>query len=329
MPLMEVYLPEAVSKSARVTVIVVNFNGGEMLADCLGSLTRQTIPPERILVVDNGSADGSLVHAQRIPGIEIMRLGANFGFAAANNKATQECATEFVALLNPDAIAEERWLEALVEAAREHPDTAAFGSLQLLRDRPGWVDGTGDEYHLSGLVWRAGHGRTRDQANEKPREIFSPCAAAALYRREALLDAGGFDEDFFCYVEDVDLGFRLRLLGYKALFVPGAVVHHAGYASTGGRGSRTALYYGHRNLVWAFVKNMPALLLWLLMPVHILMNIVAVFHKGGIGNLKVMLESKADAMAGIHGVIRKRRSIQKRRRASNLDIWRMLCKQMR
>jgi GT2 family glycosyltransferase len=322
-------LPEDVSKNTGVTVVVVNYNGGRMLGECLESLERQTMPPGRILVVDNGSVDGSLTHAESISGIEVMRLGANYGFAAANNRAIAQCTTEFVALLNPDAVADERWLEALVKAARQHPEAAAFGSLQLLRGRPGRVDGTGDEYHLSGLVWRADHGRTRDQASEVAREIFSPCAAAALYRRDALLEAGCFDEDFFCYVEDVDLGFRMRLLGYKALFVPGAVVHHAGYASSGGRSSDTALYYGHRNLVWAFVKNMPALLLLLLMPVHVLMNVALVVLKGAKGHFRVMLDSKADALADIPRMVLKRRQIQQRRRVSCLEVWRVLCKQMR
>jgi GT2 family glycosyltransferase len=111
------------------------------------------------------------------------------------------------------------------------------------------LDGVGDAYHISGLVWRMGHGEPVASFSEQVREVFSPCAAAALYRRSVLLEVGGFDEDFFCYVEDVDLGFRLRLAGHKALSVPDAVVYHVGSATTGGQHSDFAVYHGHRNLV--------------------------------------------------------------------------------
>jgi GT2 family glycosyltransferase len=104
------------------------------------------------------------------------------------------------------------------------------------------------------------HGTPASALKGSECEIFSPCAAAALYRRSALLEVGGFDEDFFCYVEDVDLGFRLRLAGYRCLYVPLSVAHHIGSGTTGGKNSDFSVYHGHRNLVWAFVKNMPGVL---------------------------------------------------------------------
>ena len=243
-----------------VAVVIVNWNSGMLLAKCLACLGKQSYPPTRILVMDNGSTDGSGDLVQGFPGVSVQRLGNNFGFAAANNKAVLECDTEYLALLNADAFPEKDWLDRLMGYAQEFPDVAMFVSRQMMSSEPGRIDGIGDIYHISGLIWRNGYSRGLHDDDLVSREIFSPCAGAALYRRDAFLEAGGFDEDYFCYVEDVDLGFRLRLRGQTCISVPDAVVHHVGSVSSGGRHSDFAIYHGHRNLVWTFVKNMPGFL---------------------------------------------------------------------
>lgn len=311
-----------------ITVVIVNWNGGRMLDQCVSHLMRQSRRPQRILIMDNGSTDGSADRVQVVAGVEVRFTGDNLGFARANNLAVRECDTEFVALLNPDAFPEEGWLESLFEAARVHPEVAAFGSRQMMHGAPNTLDGIGDVYHFSGLIWRDGHGRTLSETDEMDGEIFSPCAGAALYRRDALLDVGGFDEDYFCYVEDVDLGFRLRLAGYKSMYVPGSVVHHVGSASTGGQHSDFAVYHGHRNLVWAFVKNMPGALFWALLPAHVLLNVVTLIYFALHGQGGVMLRAKSDAVKGIPSAWHKRRKIQKHRRVSVLDIWGVLDKRL-
>lgn len=307
-----------------VTVVIVNWNGGDWLARCLEHLSRQSQAPAEILVMDNGSVDGSAEFAQSIGGVTVRRLGSNLGFAAAINRALPDCRTEFVALLNPDALPAPDWLAALLSAARAHPEVAAFGSRQLAYGRPGMLDGIGDVYHISGLVWRHGHGRPETSQDRVGREIFSPCAGAALYRREALLAVGGFDEDYFCYVEDVDLGFRLRLAGLTSEYVPQALVRHVGSAFSGGRHSDFAVYHGHRNLVWTYVKNMPGLLFWLLLPVHLLANLIMVLWLAARGQGAVALRAKRDALLGIPRMWAKRRRIQAGRRASLIAIWRVL-----
>jgi len=255
-------------------------------------------------------------------------LSANLGFAKANNLAIEECDTEFVALLNPDAFPEADWLSKLVQAAQARPEVAAFGSRQMLHGVPDTLDGTGDVYHISGLPWRNGHGLIQCEADSVAREIFCPCAAAAFFRRKALNEAGGFDEDFFCYVEDVDLGFRLRLMGHKSLYVPDAVVHHVGSGITGGRHSDFSVYYAHRNLVWAFIKNMPGILFWLLLPVHCLLNLVTLAYFSLHGQGKVIVRAKRDALKGIPAMWRKRQSIQANRHSTILAIWRVLDKRL-
>src|SRR5512138_814980 len=137
----------------------------------------------------------------------------------------------------------------LVVLAEAHQDTSSFSSRQLQANDPEFLDGAGDAYHVSGMAWRIGLGYPVKSYGLMPTSLFSPCAAAAMYLREAFLDVGGFDEDFFSYFEDVDLGFRLQLKGYRCLYVPGAVVHHVGSASLGQR-SDFAFYHSHRNLVW-------------------------------------------------------------------------------
>jgi GT2 family glycosyltransferase len=190
------------------------------------------------------------------------------------------------------------------------------------------IDGVGDVYHFSGLVWRRGYGRPVTSTDLVAGEIFSPCAGAALYRREALAKVTGFDEDYFCYVEDVDLGFRLRLAGFRSMYVPDAVVHHVGSATTGGQHSDFAVYHGHRNLVWTYVKNMPGWLFWACLPSHIAMNLLAVGVFAWRGKGKVILRAKRDALLGLPGMWRKRRDIQSRRVAPIGEIWRVLDKRL-
>lgn len=307
-----------------LTVIIVNWNGGHMLAQCLHDLVRQSIQPARILVMDNGSSDGSAEQAAQLPGVTVRLLGQNFGFAGANNRAFSECDTEYVALLNPDAFPEPDWLEKLVAAAEAHPEVAAFGTRQMVHGAENVVDGLGDVYHVSGLVWRDGHGRVLRDSDAVPHEIFSPCAGAALYRRDPLVKVGGFDEDYFCYVEDVDLGFRLRLAGYGAMYVPDAVVHHVGSATTGGQHSDFSVYHGHRNLVWTYVKNMPGMLFWAFLPLHLAMNLfsLVVFTARGQGG--VMFRAKRDALMGIPLMWKKRRQVQSKRIVSWRAILRVL-----
>jgi len=312
----------------RVSVFVVNWNSGDLLHKSLDCLLRQTLPPARILVVDNGSSDGSVERIRELPNVTTLLAGANLGFAEANNRAIQQCDTEFVALLNPDAFPESDWLKKLVAAAQAYPEVAAFGSRQMVHESERLVDGLGDVYHFSGLVWRRGYGRKLKAADEVPVEIFSPCAGAALYRTEAIKAVGGFDKDFFCYVEDVDLGFRLRLAGYQAMLVPDAVVHHVGSATTGGQHSGFSIYHGHRNLVWAYVKNMPGWLFWAFLPLHLLMNVLVVMRFAITGQGNVILRAKKDAILGLPKAWRKRAVIQANRKASIAEIFRILDKRI-
>lgn len=317
---------DAVTQWPSVSVVIVNWNSGELLARCLACLARQTVTPVEIFVVDNASSDQSLQNIKNFDRVTICPMPDNLGFAKGNNQAIRQCRGDFVALLNPDAFAEPDWLEQLLRDAIKHPDVAVFGSRQLCFDDRSVLDGTGDIYHVSGLIMRGRFGKRQVSDDLLAGEIFCPCAAAALYRRDVLQQAGGFDEDFFCYAEDVDLGFRLRLAGHRARYVPGAVVCHVGSATTGGRRSDFSVYHGHRNLVWTFVKNMPGGLFWLLLPLHLALNLATILRFAVTGKAGVIFRSKRDAVLGLPQVWRKRRLIQRDRVAPVAAIWRALDK---
>ncbi len=317
-------------KWQKVTVVIVNWNGERFLDHCLSALLAQTVAPHELIVVDNASSDASLDIVRRFSSVRLLAQNENLGFARGNNLAIEAASAEsqWIALLNPDAFVEPRWLEALLVAAQENSDAAFFGSKLVTAADTAVLDGAGDAYHVSGLVWRMGHGAPVSSFLEPVREVFSPCAAAAMYRRSALLDVGGFDEDYFCYSEDVDLGFRLRLASYRCLYVPSSVAQHVGSGTTGGQHSDFAVYHGHRNLVWTFVKNMPGVSFWLLLPLHVALNLVSIIWFALRGQGAVILRAKRDALLGLPKMWRKRQQIQKNRIASIRGIWRVLDKRL-
>jgi GT2 family glycosyltransferase len=305
------------------TVVVVYHSNYALLKRCLCSLERQTGQPLRVVLIDNSESKD--LSGNELWNIQSITVNKNIGFAAGNNLGVASSDSEFVVLLNPDAFPEPAWLEHLVKAAVDNPKHASFASLQLLDENPDDCDGLGDSYHVSGVFRREGHTRARSDYGELSEcEIFSPCAAAALYRRDAFEAVGGFDEDFFCYGEDVDLGFRLRLAGWKSMLVPEAVVRHVGSASSGGGRSKFATYHGHRNMVWVYLKNMPGILFWLFLPLHIMANlasllVLALRGQGGVG-----VRAKIDALKGLPTMWKKRQLIQSKRVASIGDILRVL-----
>ncbi len=308
-------------------MIVVNFNGGAMLNRCLESIQSQSLQPARVIVIDNASCDGSATAAEAaFPEFTFVAFTENAGFAAANNfaaKIVNDC--DWIALLNPDASASSNWLENLYAAMREYSGFDFFGSRMLMDGDPDRLDGAGDVYHVNGLYWRRGYGSAAAgflQASE----VFSPCAAAALYRADLFREIGGFDESFFCYAEDIDLGFRLRLAGYRCLYAPEAVAYHVGSATTGGQHSDFSVYHGHRNLVWTYVKNMPWPLFWLYLPQHILLNLISLVWFSLRGQTRVIFKAKWDAVKELPRILRERKKIQSKRFVSAWELRRAMAK---
>jgi len=293
------------------SIIIVNWNSWELLTRCLEALSRQTDMSFKVLVADNASETPPPVGIFSIlPDLVYIQNDNNIGFAAANNALIEQAKdAEWIITLNPDAVPEPGWIAHLLYAAKKYTDYPFFASRLVQYENSELLDGDGDVYHVSGLAWRKGFNKKYAQYMT-PTEVFSPCAAAAMYRTDVLIELGGFDEDFFCYMEDVDLGFRSRLAGYKCLLVPSARVNHVGSATTGGQQSNFSVYYGHRNLVWTFVKDMPGLLFWIFLPGHILLNVLSLIWFTIKGKGRSIFRSKRDAIIGIPKMLRKRKSIQ-------------------
>ena len=303
------------------SVIIVNHNGGDHLARCLEGLRRQIHKPDRILIVDNDSREHPISGEEPwLVGVQLIRSDINLGFAAANNLGVEHCPdADWIALLNPDAVPGADWLSELLQATQRFPEAQCFACRQLDTGHPDRLDGAGDSLTRAGRPFRRGFGLAAAMAFTETDEVFSACGAAMLIRRQVFLEAGGFDTDFFCYLEDVDLGYRLRLAGYRCRYIPSAVVHHEGSALTGWR-SDFSTYHGHRNLEWLFIKNTPGWLFWRYLPGHVLLGLAALFRCARRGQLGIFLKSKVDALRGLPLMLLKRRDIQARRTARHTDI---------
>jgi len=243
------------------SVIIPNFNGLRFLSECLGALREQTYPRERfeVILVDDGSTDGSTAYvAEHFPEVRVLALPSNRGLAAACNAGAAIANGDLLVMLNNDTEVEPGWLEALVWTANAHPEAGVIASKMLLYDRRDVLHNAGDVMGDDGIprnrgVWQQDTGQFDEET-----AIFGGCGGGAAYRRAAWVATGGFDERLFMYLEDVDLAWRLQLLGWEAAFAPDARLYHRLSATGGGT---LASYYTGRNTIWVIAKDMPTGLL--------------------------------------------------------------------
>jgi GT2 family glycosyltransferase len=305
-----------------IAVIIVTWNSAKFISSVLSCLKLQTYQPAKIIILDNASddlADLQKVLAAESFSVDFIALPKNVGFAAANNVGINRCDTiDLIALLNPDAFPEPAWLENLVNATQIYPEYSFFSSRQMQLGGE-LLDGAGDGMYFWGKPFRRGYGKTIKAQYLIDKPVFSACAAAAIYRANALTEVGGFDEDFFCYMEDVDLSFRLQLRGHSCMYVANAVVIHIGSASLGKR-SDFSLFYGQRNMVICFFKNMPLVMLIIFMPVHLLINIFYLLSAIFIGKFFVLLRAKFEAISLIKRFYSKRKMVQENKKISPIKL---------
>lgn len=298
-----------------VSVVIPNWNGKRFLKGVLDSLGEQTYKQVEVLVVDNGSHDGSVEFmSENYPQVKIARFDHNTGFAPAVNRGIRESSGEFIALINNDTIVDPGWVAELVKAMGEHPECGALGCKMLAYDDRTLLDGVGDGYRRGGLPGRIGHREKDTGLFDNGRYILGACGGAALYRRSLFDDIGLFDDDYFAYLEDVDIALRAQSAGYKCYYVPSAIIYHLGCGTTGSGYSPLVVKLSAQNNWNTIVKNIPFPLLLKFLP-HIIFwqgyYLAVVCVRGG--QVVPWLKGTFSALLMLPRMLAKRAAINKRR----------------
>ncbi len=243
----------------KVTVVIPNYNGIKFIEECLKALENQDMEAEEydIIVVDNGSEDGSCQLVEELfPGIRVIPLKTNTGFCHAVNVGIQATETPYVILLNNDTKVSPGFVRVLCQGIEARP--AAFGISASMRmwDQPDLIDDAGDRYCVLGWAYARGKGQPATKYDKRV-EIFSACGGASIYRKSVFDEIGLFDESHFAYLEDLDIGYRARIHGYRSFYEPGAEVVHYGSASSGSRYNPWKTKLAAANSIYVIAKNMP------------------------------------------------------------------------
>jgi GT2 family glycosyltransferase len=310
----------------RLTVGIPTYNGRELLEIVLPSLRRQQFRDFRVVVVDDASSDDTVTWlAEHWPEVEVIAHPSNRGVTAALNSCITADRTELVALLNKDVELDPSCLGELVDALQEHPKAAVACAKLLKYSRREVLDGAGDVYSWGGRARRRGKGSRDTHQYDEPQEVFSACAAAAVYRRTAFDQVGSFDERFFFNYEDVDWCFRAQLAGWSCRYVPTAIAYHKSSATLGGNETRNIkLYYSWRNSIWVVAKNYPVWALVRHSPELVYVQIRHLVRAAQIRRVSLWLRVWRDAIAGLPAMLSDRRRIQASRTKSVAELNRLM-----
>ena len=241
----------------KISIIVPNFNGKKFLKICFDSILNQNYSSYEIIIIDNGSSDGSVQYIyEKYPEFTLIQNKENLGFAAAVNQGIKASNADYIFLLNNDVELEQDSISNLLKCIEKDENIFAVSSMMIQYNDRSKMDDAGDEYTILGWTRKVGDGKSPDLYTAE-REIFSACAGAALYRKSILDELGYFDENFFAYMEDVDISYRARIKGYKCVYCPEAVVYHFGSGTSGSRYNEFKIRLAARNNVYVPYKNMP------------------------------------------------------------------------
>ncbi|MBI1745447.1 MAG: glycosyltransferase family 2 protein [Acidobacteria bacterium] len=293
-----------------VSVIILNWNGKKLLAACLDALAAQTFRDFEVVLLDNGSRDGSAEYVRsQYPWVRLVESSFNLGFAGGNNRALLSAQGELIVTLNNDTQVVPEFVQALVDAASTDPRIGMVAAKMVNFYDHRKLDSMGIRAAPNAMGYNIGVGEMDHGQYDAVENLLGPCAGAALYRRALLEEVGFFDDDFFAYYEDLDLAWRARLAGWKCALAPAAVVYHI-HSATGGRGSPFAVYHIQRNKWYALVKNWPASLIFRKL-LNILAYDVASFMLAiyqGAGGAAV--RARWDALRHLRALMGKRRKAQ-------------------
>ncbi len=307
---------------SKVSIIIVNYNKKELLKWCLKSLFAQNFEDFEIIVVDNGSTDGSVEEIKKIlsispdlPFIKPVYLPHNSGFPGGNIEGIRYADGKYIAVLNNDTIVHRQWLRELTKAMDDNEDVGICASKLIVHNEE-ITDSAGDGFARSLQGFKRGEGSDSNEFN-KQEYIFGACAGAALYRRGMLEDIGFFDEDFFLIHEDTDINFRAQLAGWKVLYVPTAIVYHKVRSSIVDM-SDIAVYYTIRNREFVRIKNIPCFMFLRCMP-EFIAGIIAEFFYFVIkrGKIRLYCKAKIDVFRMLKKMIAKRKLIMSKKRVEN------------
>ena len=274
---------------------------------CLDSILSQDFSDFELIVVDNASVDGTVDFIRaHYPSVRIVANHQNRGYAGGCNDGYLVSEGEYILMLNSDTILFSTCLSELDRAISSYPLCGMYAPKILYPD--GTINAAGSEASLSGSAWERGKGEKDSESYNIPCEVFGPHGAAALFSREVMVKTGGFDEDFFLFVEETDLAYRARLAGYSCRYVPGAIIYHY-HGGTMERRSEPALYYLHRNAIWYVIKDFPFLTLLFSLPLIAGRNILAIFYYILKGQGVIIMKAKYDAIRGMPRFIRKRKEV--------------------
>lgn len=267
----------------KVSIVIPNYNGEKFLFNCLKSLETQTFQDFEVIVVDNASSDGSCEFIQQQFGqVKIIKLDQNYGFCKAVNEGIKSSKAKYVLLLNNDTKSDKYFVEELVNVMDESEETFSCASKMLQLYDKEFIDDAGDFYCALGWAYARGKGKLASMY-EQDAEIFAACAGAAIYRRTIFEEIGYFDEAHFAYLEDIDIGYRARIHGYKNKYAAKSIVYHAGSGSSGSRYNEFKVNLASRNSIYLIYKNMPFLQILLNLPfllVGFLIKTVFFMRKG-------------------------------------------------
>lgn len=301
-----------------VSIVIPHLNGRHHLDDCLCSLRRQTFTDFEVILVDNGSTDGSQAYVrERFAEVRLLELGQNWGFTGACNAGRQAAQGDFVILLNNDTEADSQWLSEIVAAFRRRPEVGIIASKLLLFDRRDHFHAAGDFYRRDGIPGNRGVWQQDVGQYDQEEFVFGACGAAAAYRSRMLEEIGFLDDDFFFSCEDVDVAWRAHLAGWRVLYLPTAVVYHK-LKATGG--DVTGSYYDGRNFLYVIWKNYPSSLLrrdwWPLLRAQLKISYRALRAWRGAA-ARARLRGQLAGLLGLARMWPKRRSIQASRRVGD------------
>jgi GT2 family glycosyltransferase len=307
------------SSNPLISVIIVNYNGKKFLSDCLSSLLCQSYFPFEVIMIDNASNDGSVEYTNKnFPQVNVIVQSSNRGFAGGTNAGIRVAKGEFILTLNNDTIVDPQMLKEIVRPMLAESCVGVCGSKMLLSD--GRINSTAICISRSGAAWDRGMGEPDDGQYDDAEEVFGSCAGAALYRKAMFDEIGLFDEDFFLYMEDVDLAFRARLSGWKCIYVPTARVVHF-HGGTAAPESDLSVFFGNRNILWYVFKDLPLRLLLVSIPWIIGRNCAVIPYYFLKGKGKAIVRAKVDALKGLFSMIKKRRDIVRKVPDNEIKKW--------